>query len=97
VRVARVLREWSAPEGLDSPSPEGLGRPLEDVVGEAAPEYDEAAEEFTGLDATYARALLAGLGSAAKKGVVFPWGPVLTLCEWIVSQPRSAAEPQRQP
>lgn len=92
VRVARALREWSAPEGPESPSPEGLGRILEAVVAEAAPEYAAAAEDLTGLDATYARAVVSGLGSAAKKGVVFPWGAVLTLCEWIVSQPRSAAD-----
>jgi hypothetical protein len=92
VRVARALREWSAPDGPESPSPEGLGRILDEVVAEAAPEYAAAAEEFTGLEATYARAVVSGLGSAAKKGVVFPWGPVLTLCEWIVSQPRWAAD-----
>lgn len=89
-RVARALGEWSAPEGPESPTPEGLGRILEEVVGEAASEYAAAAEQFTGLEPTYARAVVSGLGSAAKNGVVFPWSPVLTLCESIVSQPRSA-------
>jgi hypothetical protein len=92
VGVARALREWLAPEGPESPSPEGLGRILEQVVAEDAPEYAAAAEEFTGLEATYVRAVVSGLESAAKKGVVSPWDPVLTLCEWIVSQPRSPAD-----
>lgn len=92
VRVARALGEWSAPDGPESPSPEGLGRILKEVVAEAAPDYAAAAEKFTGLEPTYVRAVVSGLGSAAKKGVVFPWSPVLTLCEWIASQPRSAAD-----
>ena len=29
---------------------------------------------------------------AAKAGTALPWAPVLTLCEWVVAQPRTAAD-----
>jgi hypothetical protein len=90
--VVSALREWAPPGGPESPSPEGLGRILEQAVAADAAHFAAAAAEFTELAATYVRALLGGLAVAAKAGTPFPWDRVLELCEWVVAQPRSDAD-----
>lgn len=88
--VAQALRKWMPTGGPEDPSPEGLGRILQEVVSERAAAFAEVAGDFADLDATYVRALLAGLGTAAQNGTPFAWPPVLDLSEWVVQQPRSA-------
>lgn len=87
--VVRALREWSPPGGPEDPSPEGLGRMLEQAVAADAADFAAAAVDFRGLEPTYVRALLGGVADAAKEGKPFPWSPVLELCTWVVGQPRS--------
>ena len=93
--VVRVLREWTPPGGPEDPSPEGLGRILEQAVAAAAADFAAAAGEFKGLEPTYVRALLGGLADAAKEGTPFPWSSVLELCGWVVAQPRSDQDADR--
>lgn len=83
-----ALRAWEPKGGSEDPSPEGLGRILEGAVEEAAPGFAEIATEFADLDPEYVRGLLGGLAQAAKKGVVFPWKPVLDLCEQVAAKPQ---------
>jgi len=87
--VAQALRTWTPDDGGESPSPEGLGRLLEEVVAGDAPAFATEARAFKALDATYVRAVLGGLKAAAKEGVAFAWSPVLELAEWLVVQPLS--------
>jgi len=87
--VVHALREWNPPGGFEDPSPEGLGWALEQAVAADAGDFAAAAVEFRGLDPIYVRALLAGLAGAAKRGVPFPWSPVLELCAWILKAGRS--------
>ncbi len=80
------------------PSPEGLGRILSAVVADSADTFAAAAADFTDLEPTYVRALIDGLGAAAKDGRPFTWPRVLDLCAWVVEQPRGeeAADDDRQ-
>lgn len=91
-QVAQALREWVPAGGSEDPSPEGLGRILQELVAERAAAFADAASEFVGLDASYVRSLLAGLSTAAQKSTPFPWAPVLDLGEWVAERPRSAGD-----
>jgi hypothetical protein len=54
------------------------------VVAQEPERFAAKAYLFQGLDPTYVRALLAGLGEAASSKKTFPWEPVLSLCLWVV-------------
>lgn len=87
LEVVAYLAEWVPDRGFGAPSEEGLGRELAAVVEDRPTDYSDAAEAFVEADATYVRALLTGLRSAAKTGGV-SWEPVLGLGAWLVAQPR---------
>lgn len=70
------------------PTREGLARTLQPIVKARAPEFSAASDAFIGLDATYVRAIVAGLEDAAKENVVLDWPAVLRLCAWAVAQER---------
>jgi hypothetical protein len=82
------LRDWRPDPGPCLPSPEGLGRVLRAVIASKAEKYAAAADQFVGLQPTYVRALVSGLCDGLKGGRPFDWGPVVSLCEWAVRQPR---------
>jgi hypothetical protein len=90
--VIDFLKTWEPTPGrpleIIPPSPEGLGRELQKVVAQEPERFAAKAYLFQGLDPTYVRALLAGLGEAASSKKTFPWEPVLSLCLWVVEQPR---------
>ncbi|MBX6361670.1 MAG: hypothetical protein IRZ03_16520 [Acidobacterium ailaaui] len=87
--IVELLRTWEPPENVfREPSREGLGRVLSSVVAEDPGRFATEATAFQGLDPTYVRAVLSGLGDAVKQGRAFDWGPVLDLCDWVLSQPR---------
>jgi hypothetical protein len=91
-QVVERLREWTPEPGPQTPSREGLGRSLQATVAAKSSEYASAASEFVGLDATYVRALLAGLADAARGGQRFGWRPVIELCGWVLEQPTMGDE-----
>jgi hypothetical protein len=86
--LATFLKGWRPPDADFSPSPEGLGRTLSEVVGSDAKRFAEEASAFVGLDPTYVRALFGGLRDALRKKSSFPWSQVINLARWVVSQPR---------
>lgn len=71
-----------------SPTREGLARTLQPIVKARAAEFAAASDTFIGLDATYVRAIVAGLEDAAKENVLLDWPAVLRLCAWAVAQER---------
>jgi hypothetical protein len=85
--VIKFLNSWSSPQGFHAPTPEGLGRELSVTIAEDPQRFAPEAMRFQGLDPTYVRALIFGLGESIKKGYCFEWQPILTLCQWVVSQP----------
>jgi len=86
--VVGFLKSWEPSGTQVAPSPEGLGRELSAVIGQAPERFSAEAEKFEGLDPTYVRSLLSGLRDAAKQKPTFSWPPVLDLCCWVVNQPR---------
>ena len=87
--IVEFLKNWEPPTGvLFGPSPEELGRVLQEVVAEDPQRFAKEAEKFKGLDPTYVRALISGLEGAIKRQKSFEWSPVLKLCRWVIEQPR---------
>ncbi len=88
--LVRYLHEWQPTGEMFSPSPEGLGRSLTEIVAANPERFASDAMRFAGLDPTYVRAVIFGLAQAAGGGAnrVFPWPPVLDLCRWVLGQPR---------
>jgi len=86
--IVAFLRTWEPPGGYREPTPEGLGRALSVAVSKEPDRFAAQAEQFRGLDPTYVRCFLWGLGDAAKNNLVFTWQPVLNLCKWVLEQPR---------
>ena len=86
--VVKFLKTWEPRELLFcGPSPEGLGEVLLAVVAEDPGRFATEATRFTRLHPTYVRSVLSGLGKAVKQDRAFDWGPVLDLCDWVLSQP----------
>ena len=86
--VVEFLKTWEPRELLFcGPSPEGLGDVLLVVVAEDPRRFATEATRFTRLHPTYVRSVLSGLGKAVKQDRAFDWGPVLDLCDWVLSQP----------
>jgi hypothetical protein len=77
-------------------SPHGLARELTSVVAADPERFAMDSNQFRGLDPTYVRGLLFGLTQAAKQKRQFSWTPVLSLCQWVVSQPRELPERQSE-
>lgn len=86
--VVAFLRSWSPGESTDEPSPEGVGYQLQVAAKERPGEFAAAADELIGLPPTYVHSLLRGLEQAEREDTEFDWLPVLSLCAWIVQQPR---------
>lgn len=91
-RVVEKLRKWKPEPGPQTPSPEGLGRTLQSTVAARPDEFASIASEFTGLDTTYVRALLAGLTDAVRAEKPFAWQPVLELGRWVLEQTTTGEE-----
>lgn len=86
--IFRYLRSWESSGDSMSPSYEGLGRELTDVVASQPGPFAASSLGFRGMDPTYVRAFFNGLRDAAKQGRAFEWSPVLSLSHWVLAQPR---------
>jgi hypothetical protein len=91
-QVVQRLRAWKPEPGPQTPSPEGLGRVLQSAVAARPDEFARIASEFVGLDATYVRALLAGLTDAARAEQPFAWQTVIKLSRWVLEQTATESE-----
>lgn len=87
--IARLLREWEPSDDWESPTPEGLGRTLTEVVCEDPQRFSENMRLFLGLDPTYARSIARGFQDALKRANSFDWEPVMGFAQDIVEHPRS--------
>lgn len=85
--IVKFLNSWSSSQGFKAPTPEGLGRVLSATIANDPQRFAFEAARFLGLDPTYVRALISGLVEARKKRYCFEWQPILTLCQWVISQP----------
>lgn len=86
--IVDFLIKWRPPETpLDEPSPRSLGQTLTDVIAEDPVRFASEAGQFWGLDPTYVRSLLEGLGDGLKGGKAFEWEPVFELAKWVISEP----------
>jgi hypothetical protein len=90
--LVAALKNWE-PKGERAfarfaPTREGLARTLQPIVKRRAVEFAAASDAFIGLDATYVRALVAGLEDAVKGNAGLDWPAVLRLCGWAVAQKR---------
>jgi hypothetical protein len=86
--LRQFLLTWKPEGGWRSATPEGLGRQLAEAIGLNPAPYAVDSHEFQGLDPTYVRAVIEGFQTAAKKDLAFQWAPVLSLCQWVLDQPR---------
>ncbi len=87
--LVEYLRNWRPTDAFMGDSEEGLARKIAPVVAENPELYATRAMDFCGLDPTYVRSLIDGLRQARRRRHAFDWEPVLDMCEWIVTQPRS--------
>lgn len=86
--IAAYLNSWYRPDNWMTSSPEGLGRTLSSVVAQNPAPFSAEASKLQGLDPTYIRAVLTGFREALKQKKVIEWSSVITLCQWVVDQPR---------
>ena len=94
--LVAYLRAWKPPYEPMSPSPEGLGQELTELVKSEPERFAQEAEKFKDLDPTYVRAFLHGFSAAASQQRPFPWGPILDLAYWVIEQPRDISERQHE-
>jgi hypothetical protein len=85
--LVAYLSSWHPAGGWQSPSPEGLGRILSQVVATDPGRFASEARTFIDLDPTYVRSLLGGLREAKRNGLTFPWRAVLELCQATLDKP----------
>ncbi len=85
------LKTWKPSRDFMSPSPQGIGRELTNLITSEPAHFATEANRFEGLDPTYVHALLSGFRTA-KREDDFPWTPVLDLCRWVIDQPREITE-----
>jgi hypothetical protein len=94
------LSSWAPSGEWAAPSPEGLGRVLQETVKQDPSRFADIAEEFVNVEPTYVRSLLRGLQDALKEGNGFGWSPVLRLSAWVLAQtdsPHDGQDPDRDP
>lgn len=90
--LTKFLRTWQQTEEWRGPSPEGLSRSIAAAVSQEPQRFADDAHQFIGLDPTYVRAVIDGLGEVVKNGGSIAWSSVLALCEWVVEQPRTIVD-----
>lgn len=105
--VVAFLRGFEPGDGWEEPGVRDVAHELHLAVAKAAPRFAAQAERFRGLESSYVRALLWGLRDGLRDdgresedtppgsaGPTVPWESVLSLCRWVLDQPRQASEEQ---
>jgi hypothetical protein len=93
-QLVNYLRSWVPSGHPMEASVSGLGQQLGSLVTSEPERFSAEAEKFEGLDPTYVRALLQALAEPAKQKRLLNWQKVLSLCRWVVDQPRGSS-PQK--
>jgi DNA-binding transcriptional ArsR family regulator len=86
--IASFLKSWETSCESAQSTVGAVATELFTVVKERSSEFSAAAECFIGVHQTYLRLLLQGLGDAARQSASIHWEPVVSLCAWVVGQPR---------
>ena len=81
------LKTWKPSGDPMTPSPQGIGRELTNLITSDPAYFAVEAIRFEGLDPTYVHALLSGFRTAKREGN-YPWTPIFDLCRWVIDQPR---------
>ena len=81
------LRSWIPSEDGQA-SRAGLGRQVQAAVRSRPAEFSGAADTFIGLAPIYVHHVIWGVDEAVRLGTTFDVSGILTLCEWMVEQPR---------
>lgn len=84
--LLEFLASWTPSGESTAPSPEGLGRALQEAVKQDPARFADLADEFVNLEPTYVRSLFRGLQDSLKEGRGFDWPPVLRLSAWVLAQ-----------
>lgn len=88
-----ALREYLVtwqPDRAEFPRPtrSGLSEVLSSLVTKDPERFAAAAGEWEGLDPTYLHGIVRGFTKAIEEGRQITWDRVLTLCSWVLQQPR---------
>lgn len=86
--IVKHLIMWKPSGEWRSPTPEGLGRQLSQLIQEKPEKYDSGAHHFkhSNIDPTYVRFFLYGFEVAVREKRVFDWDSILDLCDWVIEQ-----------
>ncbi len=85
--LIKFLAEWRPSKDWKSPTPEGLGRTLTEVIKGDSNKYVGKFHLFQGLDPTYVRSIIYGYQEADFEGSEELWTGLLELISWAISQP----------
>jgi hypothetical protein len=99
-QLLEFLSSWAPSGEWAAPSPEGLGRTLQEAVKQDPSRFAALSDAFVNVDPTYVRSLLRGLQDALKEGKAFDWSPVLRLSAWVLAQadpPHDGRDRDRDP
>jgi hypothetical protein len=83
--IIDYLEKWIPTKDHFSPSPNGLGRLLSNLVKDRVSEFVERLAKFKSLNKTYARSVLEGISMSLEK-TLFDWDKVLHFVDWIVNK-----------
>ncbi len=88
--VIQYLKDWRPNPNESfpfSPSEEGLGAVLTEIVAKKPVEFSEQVGKLKETDPTYVRSAIQGFEGAVRSKAAFDWKPVLDLALWVIKQP----------
>jgi len=80
------LKSWKPTRGWRNPTPEGLGRMIEQIVSDQPQRFAEEAKAFIGVKPLYVGYFFEGLSTALRSNREFDWDNVLDLMDWVISE-----------
>jgi len=80
------LKSWKPTRGWRNPTPEGLGRKIEQIVSDQPQRFAEEAKAFIGVKPLYIGYFFEGLSTALRSNHEFDWDKVLDLMDWVISE-----------
>jgi hypothetical protein len=86
--LVEFLRSWAPGVEESQPSRSGLARQLQTAARGAPGEFAAAAESFIGLPPIFIHHFIWGMEEGVRQGANVDLVPVLSLCAWMMKQPR---------
>jgi hypothetical protein len=81
------LSAWRPDEGRTAATRHGLALTITAMLADDPAKYGPWVSSFVGQDAVYVAAVLEGVRSAARADKFTAWTNVLTLADWLITQP----------